>query len=249
MAAEPEDLSLMGPGMLLATADSPAAAAASNGWHHLYDFYGWADKHGTQYPTRRRLSAALEQRFEDGELINSRVGGLTEQQCWHLTAVHELMHARLFMAAGFHVGAVHLDVTGDGELGGHVDVPPWGADALSSHETVWDWMMAVAAGERAGDRWLREAGLWTPDLAVMTEMGAAHDRSEILKRITPMPTFGTGGEVDYTQIFDGADAAIDPHWETVTASVPAVRGTDRISGDDLADLFGTTNPALRREAA
>ncbi|MBQ1163877.1 hypothetical protein KBZ21_41850, partial [Streptomyces sp. A73] len=40
------------------------------------------------------------------------------------------------------------------------------------------WAVAVVAGERATDRWLREAGLWTEDLAAMAELGASHDRAQ-----------------------------------------------------------------------
>jgi hypothetical protein len=39
-------------------------------------------------------------------------------------------------------------------------------------------ILALAAAERAQDRWLRETGRWTPELAWVTERLSVHDRDE-----------------------------------------------------------------------
>ncbi|MBQ1163686.1 hypothetical protein KBZ21_37445, partial [Streptomyces sp. A73] len=71
------------------------------------------------------------------------------------------------------------------------------------------WAVAVVAGERATDRWLREAGLWTEDLAAMADLGASHDRALIFAAAPePRPGFGTG-EADYSDLHDLADRALD----------------------------------------
>lgn len=199
-------------------------------WHHdvvLSD--------GSVYPLRHRLSEDIR-----GD-ISSETLGLTGEQSRASTAVHELGHAMVWLASGLHVQY----------LG--VGIGPGGQAACTAVTKTPQELMArvtgAVAGERAQDRWLRETGLWTTDLAVMAELGAAHDRAYVFAcDPEPRPGFGDG-DVDYSVLHDLADEALDAIWDKITTALPILTRVGRMTGDELADHVGMRNgpaPTARR---
>jgi hypothetical protein len=165
-------------------------------WYHDFQI-----ENGVTYPLRHRLSAhALTH-----HILNAQILGLTQDQAHASTTIHELAHTTLWIAAGIHVRHISIHASPTGEPGGHVE-----CGTVPAHRRL-DWAIAIAAGERAQDRWLHENGLWTSDLAADAEIGARHDRKLILDaEPDPMPGFGTGGP-DYADFHTMADHALDQH--------------------------------------
>lgn len=159
--------------------------------------------------------------------------GLTEDEVLARTAAHELGHALVWLAGGLRIS--RISVVPDGVAGGHVEALPRGVDAEAR-----PLVLGVAAGERAGDRWLREAGLWTPDRAAIVEVGACADRAFVLDHVTPSPTFGTGSEggLDYSELQDMADTELDPLWDRLMAAVPLLLQHRVLTGEQLARHVG-----------
>ncbi|MEV6696209.1 hypothetical protein AB0M68_03475 [Streptomyces sp. NPDC051453] len=191
-------------------------------WH-----YEAALDDGTPYPTRNRLGDAQLR-----EAVNPQTLGLSEADSRAIAAAHELGHAVVWMAGGFHV--VTLGV-GDA-FGGHAEVASAGRKATTTLFT------GLAAGERAVDRWLRETGLWTPSLAAMAELTAAHDRAAVFEMEPhPRPSFGDG-PVDYSVLHDIADEALDRVWAQVMTALPTLIQAGRMTGDQLASHIAIPNP-------
>lgn len=183
---------------------------------------------GTVYPLRNRLTEGPA----SGE-ISDRTLGLTPEQCRTSTAVHELGHAVMWLAGGLHVH--HLGV-GIGPGGQAVCGP-----VTQTPEERLHRVLGVVAGERAQDRWLRETGLWTPSLAAMAELGAAHDRAYVFAcDPEPRPGFGDG-DVDYSVLHTMADEALDGIWDKVMTALPVLVQRSWMTGDDLADCVGLPN--------
>ncbi|WP_228183955.1 hypothetical protein [Streptomyces anulatus] len=194
-------------------------------WHHdvvLED--------GTVYPLRHRL--------EDGPeygAVNGRALGLTAAQSRTGTAVHELGHALVWLAGGLHVTGLAVGT----EPGGRAQC------TLRTHtpEHRAARVIGIVAGERAVDRWLRETGLWTPSLAAMAELEAAHDRALVLDATRPRPAFGDGGP-DYSDLHHLADQALDTIWDRLLTALPVLVRDGEMTGDRLAARTGLTNPSL-----
>lgn len=193
-------------------------------WHH-----GYVLPDGTPYPLRHRLSA----RAQNAPVLSDRVLGLSKQESRANCAVHELGHAVLWLTCGIRVVSVGVGVG----LGGQAVCRP------PAPEQRLDWAIALVAGERAQDRWLREAGLWTEDRAAFAELGARIDRALIFAADpTPRPGFGDGGP-DYADLHALADQALDEHWETILTALPTLLSMGLMTGDSLAACTGIANCA------
>lgn len=194
-------------------------------WHH-----GYVVEDGTPFPLRHRLSEHARRIPE----LSSRALGLSKQQSELGQAIHELAHGVLWLAHGVHVVSVGVGV-GRGGLA-ECDQPRDADQRLG-------WAIGVAAGERAEDRWLRESGLWTEDLAAMAEIAARTDRANILAADPqPRPGFGDGGEADYSEFHDLADQALDVHWDRISTVLPLLIMEGQMTGDQLASLVDLPNP-------
>ncbi|MEV8100536.1 hypothetical protein [Kitasatospora sp. NPDC085879] len=95
--------------------------------------------------------------------------------------------------------------------------------------------IGVAGGERAQDRWLREAGLWTPDRAAAVELAAYGDRAWLQDRPRSCP--------DLMALHDMADDALDQVWERLTAALPVLLRQQAMSGEQLAECTDLPAPA------
>lgn len=195
-------------------------------WHH--------DVHvnGTVYPTLNRPPEWVH----NGGLTELRdLMGLSNHDLLAATAAHELGHALVWLVGGLHVSG--LDLTSDGRYSGHAVAVPSGRSDEARPLTI-----GMAAGERAEDRWLREAGLWTPHRAAAVELGAFTDRAQVLENVTPKPAFGTGG-LDYTELHNMADAAVDEVWDRLLFALPRLVRCRAMSGRELAQAAGLPMPS------
>ncbi|MEU3565406.1 hypothetical protein [Kitasatospora sp. NPDC006786] len=203
------------------TTQYTAVAAVPEAWHTncVLD--------GVVYPTRTRAPRREVTGLTAGELLE----GLTQRQYELMNAVHEAGHAVAILAAGGNVHRARLspddpDVGGAVEGCGLADGPAYAAFA--------------GAGERAADRWLREAGLWTPGRATAVEIGARTDRRRLL-RLNPHIGFGAEGRQDYRTVHDVADDVLDRHWAAVTVVAAALVDRHHLDGGAVAALAGLPN--------
>lgn len=195
---------------------TPAPATA---WHH-------DDTRvlSQPYPTRNYAPDA------DGD--TDACLNLTASQLDYLRAIHEAGHAVTVLTARAHLHSVEI-VKGEAttEQGGVT----YACHLADGHA----YAIYSAAGERASDRWLREAGLWTPERAVANEVAAHSDRHQFLA-INPHVGFGDK-EVDYRHIHDLADQALNTHWTAVTTVAGALHQHGHMTGDAIAALTGLPN--------
>lgn len=195
-------------------------APASPIWHTIIDIQG------QPYPTRNYADDI------DGD--STVCLDLSPAQLDYLRAIHEAGHAICVLLANGHLHSAEI-VHGKavGNVGGSVqacnlaDGPGYAAYS--------------AAGERAGDRWLREAGLWTPQRAVANEVGARDDRRQFLE-INPHVGFGDR-HVDYRIVHDLADQALDQHWADVTRMADQLVGKGRLDASEIVAITGLPNGA------
>ncbi|MEU8516366.1 hypothetical protein AB0C76_33005 [Kitasatospora sp. NPDC048722] len=197
-------------------------------WHYDVDLFG------EPYPTRH----PVPDHFRTGAVTASELMGLTPEQGLAAVAAHELGHAVPWLACGLRVR--RISIVPDGRLGGHAMALPTGVD----DEIRWQ-AVGVASGERAEDRWLREAGLWSPDRAAVTEMSACQDRAWLMEHTTPRPTFGSGDGLDFTVLHDMADSVLDQVWGRLTAALPVLVRQRVMSGEELAECTGLPFPSRR----
>jgi hypothetical protein len=107
---------------------------------------------------------------------------------------------------------------------------------------------ALAAGERAVDKWLREERYWTPERAWAAERLACSDREE-LEQIarTYMRgelTYGRNpsSPLDYRYICDGADEVLLPLWRGVLALAGELVKRRSLTGAQVAAVISATTP-------
>jgi len=159
-----------------------------------------------------------------------RVLGLGEADSRAGGAAHELGHAVLWLTHGIHVVDVGVGV-GRAEC------------AQPAPGLRGAWTVAVAAGERAQDRWLREQGLWTRGLGAFAEIGTRADRAAIFAADpVPRPGFGDGGP-DYADLHALADDALDRCRPMILRAIPHLLDAGTMTGDHLAACLETANPA------
>lgn len=172
---------------------------------------------GEPYPTR--TAAHPEPEGDNFEVLD--LGPLLPEYI----AVHEAAHAVVHLAGGAEL----LSVSAVDRL---TLARYAGWEAGDSADSL---VAASAAGERAGDRWLREQGLWTPHRAVANEVGAHHDRDVVLRYTGAH--FGIGSGPDYLLVHDLADAALDRRWRQVLAVASALLEHDTLTGAQVAEIL------------
>ncbi|GAX57296.1 hypothetical protein [Streptomyces olivochromogenes] len=195
---------------------TPAAPAST--WHDGICVIG------QPYPTRNYAA-------DIGDDSDTALG-LTETQLDYLRAIHESGHAITVLTARAHLHSaeiVHGEATT--EVGGIT----YACHLADGHA----YAIYSAAGERAADRWLHEAGLWSPTRAVANEVAAHSDRASFLA-INPHVGFGDK-DVHYQHIHDLADQALNTHWAAVTAVASALHQHHHLTGDAIAALTGLPN--------
>ncbi|MPY47123.1 hypothetical protein [Streptomyces acidicola] len=181
---------------------------------------------GVAYPTRHY---ALLDEDDDG---TETVLGLKPDELHYIRAIHEAAHAVTAIAGGAHLHHAQIETLDSATDNGGV-TEACGLDDGNLYAVF------SGAGERANDRWLREAGLWTPRLAVAVESGARSDRASFLE-VNPHVGFGDR-EVDYRVVHDLADQVIDRHWREINVVADALVQQIRLDGDDIAGLIRIPN--------
>lgn len=193
----------------------PGPPYGSAPWHVFVDV------DGEPYPTRHRSP----DRAEPGIDLSSR-------QLDYLRAVHEAGHAIAVLLGKGHLHSAEIVVgVADDATGGEVRA----CNLADGHA----YAVFSAAGERAADRWLREAGLWTPARAVANEVGARGDRQQFLA-INPHVGFGDR-DVNYRVVHDLADQALDPHWTAITRVADQLAQRGRLDAAEITKLAGLRN--------
>ncbi|MFE2693672.1 hypothetical protein [Streptomyces mirabilis] len=193
-------------------------------WHHDYVV------NGVPYPLRNRLDWPHDE-------INDRMLGFTDEESRTSTAVHELGHGVVWLAAGVHVLYLGVGIGPGGQAAC--------ASVTQSPQERLARVIGTVAGERAVDRWLRETGRWTPEHAAMAELGAWQDRAYVFA-CDPQPRPGFGdGEIDYSVLHDLADQALSASWDNILAALPVLLRAGRMTGDQLAACTGLPNTPPR----
>ncbi|MFJ7908222.1 hypothetical protein [Kitasatospora sp. NPDC096204] len=156
-------------------------------------------------------------------------------------AVHEAGHAVLAL----HLGMRFTVVAVDDDLGHGPDTPSGRIEVPGVLTApAADVMLFAAAGERAEDRWLREAGLWTPARAWVVEILAEGDRdaiAEYARRLHPNGlTYGVSDDPsrDLAALHDQADALLDTLWDRVTALTATLTQRGRLTEEQAAEAAG-----------
>lgn len=184
-------------------------------WHIV------TDPDGQPYPTRHHAE------IDDARLID-----VTDAQLDYLRAIHEAGHAVAVLLGRGHLHSAQI-ARGetDDEVGGVVQA----CNLADGHA----YAAYSAAGERAADRWMREAGLWTPRRAVINEVAARGDRHQFLA-INPHVGFGDR-EVDYRYVHDIADQTLDQCWATVIRVADRLVQEQRLDADAIVAITGIPN--------
>ncbi|GGN41275.1 hypothetical protein [Streptomyces fuscichromogenes] len=165
--------------------------------------------------------------------------GFTTEQWRRQTSAHELGHMLTARHYGMRMDYLTLGRTLNGS-----EAPGSGCFGATHGPGQSNYSLAVmsAAGERASDRWMREAGLWTPERAVVVECMADNDRAATL-RYVPRTSFDDG-PFSYSRLHDDADHVLGLYWDNITGALDQVITRDHWTGDEIAGLTGLTNPTL-----
>jgi len=149
-------------------------------------------------------------------------------------AAHEAGHAVAAVMVG--VPVVEVCIRQEGDFGAFVRT------GSQTRPIAWnEWAVFLAAGERAGDRWLRESGLWTPEMAWFSEASADADRVLAVESAAALPrpvtvTWGDGGEADRARMCDEADVLLARRWTAVQAVAAVLVATGHVSGTELVRM-------------
>ncbi|MEU1663594.1 hypothetical protein ABZ547_08260 [Streptomyces sparsogenes] len=199
------------------------AKADTRTWHHL------RQHDGAPYPVRHQPPTGLTNTNWD---THYQTLGMTAGQGNYAHCVHEAAHAVTALVGGGHVCHARVNIpcrpgrlgAGDAVFGGLHDARE---------------VAAIAAGERAENRWLQEAGLWTPRRAIAVEINASTDRRACTSR---HPHFGFGDtKRDYLTAHDAADRIIDRHWAEINTVAAELLKRHTLTGDQIADLIRIPN--------
>lgn len=137
-------------------------------WHRNYDNYACSVM-PTLGLTRNPVPAAW---LAPAPVSVDQIMDLSPDQERRVVCTHEAAHAVMYMAYGHRVESVtvHADQETHGHKAEVIPAPAYGE---------WsEFALYSACGERASDRWLREAGLWTPERAWAVEREAGRDREQ-----------------------------------------------------------------------
>lgn len=198
--------------------NAPAATSGAPTWHTLMDI------NGQPYPTRHYAS--------DIEGDSDACLNLPAPQLDYLRAIHEAGHAVTVLTGGAHLHSAEIVI---GEAVAEEGGVTYACNLADGHA----YAVFSAVGERASDRWLREAGLWNPERAVANEVGARGDRHQFLA-INPHVGFGDR-EVDYRFVHDLADQALDQHWAAVVRVADRLVQERKLDADTIVAMTGIPN--------
>ncbi|MBV7674105.1 hypothetical protein STHAL_32175 [Streptomyces halstedii] len=167
----------------------------------------------------------------------------TTQQHQRSAAIHEAAHTVLFLEAGAPVRSVLIRVLrSDADTSGD----PLGTTDIGHYsDRLEPFLTALAGGERAEDRWMRETGLWNPVRAWASERHALHDRDYarqlVRKYLKHDMTCGITdqGWTDYLALHTAADRALDRVWETVLTLADALLERHHLTGEEAARIAGS----------
>jgi hypothetical protein len=212
-------------------------------WHRNTDHYARAIM-PTIGLTRNPVPAAW---LTPTPVSVDQIMNLTPDQERWMVCTHESAHAVMYMAYGHRVEyiAVHEDQEAHGCKAELVPAPGYGE--------WWEFALHTACGERASDRWLREAGLWTPERAWAVEREAGEDRARTAEYVElgahREMTYGSAGRehTDYAVIGDQADVMLDRIWSKVSDlaaylfehSTADTAAMERVAGFDLSGPAAT----------
>lgn len=160
-------------------------------------------------------------------------------------AYHEAGHAVVTAAYGAHIkvtGLIDLPATQGGwAITGRTefDGPPI---------PFWRYAAQCAAGERAQARYLKTAGLWSPEARALC---TNHDDFEstrawfqqaglVLTRDEDLP--GDAAGMSWTTACRIADLMLSLLWPQVEAVAAGIDARGLLTGDQAAELVGATNP-------
>lgn len=161
--------------------------------------------------------------FGEGAFTQSHMdGSLTSQQLRTQTAVHEAGHAVVGMAVGLKVFRVEVNA----------DPIEFEQDGFKENGRVWavtkgaplrETLLLLAAGVRAGHRWLTDNGLLDNVTAFSND--AIHGFVDQASMHTAAANHATSltwgdsnpeGQVDITGVYRDADILIDHYWMTIS---------------------------------
>jgi hypothetical protein len=149
--------------------------------------------------------------------------GLTVPWMRRLVATHEAGHAVTASTLGLPVKAVTLTPA---------DGMPGGFDFSYTGRTIDAAAVALTAGERAQDRWLRDLGLWTPERAAECVDNGSYDRD----RVAALPWPDAAPEREALAL--RADRVLDAHWDRVSAVADALVQRGTLGPADVTRLAG-----------
>lgn len=202
----------------LRPADRPMVEPGPDRWHTTMDI------DGQPYPTR---NYAPNIEGDTDACLN-----LTAPQLDYLRAIHEAGHAITALTGRAHLHSAEI-------VKGEATTEEGGVTHACNFADGHAYAVFSAAGERASDRWLREAGLWTPERAVAVEVGAHGDRQQFLA-INAHVGFGDR-EVDYRIVHDLADQTLDEHWAAVVRVADRLVREQHLDADTIVALTGLPN--------
>ena len=142
----------------------------------------------------------------------------TLDQADYMSAIHEAGHAVVGLLGQYHIHSAELFYEDfPTAVGGTVTA----CRDLDADEDGHAFAAFGGAGERAANKWLHEAHLWTPQRAVTVELCAWKDRALLLES-NPHVGFGDRAD-DYRAIHDIADQVINRGWSRIKAVADAAR--------------------------
>lgn len=165
--------------------------------------------------------------------------GLNAEDLTRHDAHHEAGHAVLALLEGMPVRRATL--VSNEKHAAHVEFGPM-------EGPWWPYAVMLAAGERAGDRWLHEAGLWTPARAWNAERTCGSDRRKAEETVPEPATliFGAlpaGAQpqhnvAHYQALQDEADVWLRVHWPSVQKLAAAMIEHRELSAQQISDVTG-----------